>query len=171
MNSKPAPTFQCQFCGKTKERRLCRTKDGRHTSYDKGQRFCSTTCGYKGRKWRPINPNGYTHSTGYIRLHFRGGKTRFQHQVVMEEMLGRPLRKGENVHHKDGNRIHNNPSNLELWVKKQPPGQRVIDKVDFAIEILRLYPEFAAKKGFELREIEVPNGNGATLVQAALSPS
>jgi HNH endonuclease len=74
----------------------------------------------------------------------------------MSEQLGRPLAKGENVHHKDGDRLNNALDNLELWTKKQPPGQRVIDKVDFAIEMLTLYPEFARARGYELRPIHEP---------------
>ena len=69
----------------------------------------------------------------------------------MAKRLGRPLNKNENVHHKDGDRLNNSFGNLELWVKMQPPGQRVVDKVAFAIEILRLYPEFAVQAGVELR--------------------
>ncbi len=153
MGRKPPPTFQCQLCGKTKERYLCRTKDGRHTSYNMKQKFCSKECGWKGRPWRPISPEGYIHSSGYRRLHLRGGKKAFQHRVFMAETLGRPLKKFENIHHKDGDRLNNSPSNLELWVKMQPPGQRVIDKVAFAIEILTLYPEFAKAAGVRLEHI------------------
>lgn len=154
MGHEPPPTFQCAFCGKTKEYRRCYTKEGRPTGYDKTQRFCSVECGYKGRKHRPINENGHVHSTGYRRLHFRGGKKAYQHRVLMEKLLGRPLRKGENVHHKDGDRLNNAPDNLELWSKMQPPGQRVVDKVQFAVEILTLYPEFARTAGYELRPIK-----------------
>lgn len=75
----------------------------------------------------------------------------------MAEMLGRPLYKGENVHHKDGDRLNNETSNLELWSKMQPPGQRVVDKVAFAIEILTLYPEFAKAAGVELLQLSSPN--------------
>lgn len=75
----------------------------------------------------------------------------------MEEMLGRPLRKGENVHHRDGNRTNAAPENLELWTTKQPPGQRVVDKVAFAIEMLRLYPEFAREAGVMLVELDHPS--------------
>jgi hypothetical protein len=32
----------------------------------------------------------------------------------MEQKLGRPLAKGEVVHHRDHNRLNNDPSNLEL---------------------------------------------------------
>ena len=47
----------------------------------------------------------------------------------MAEMLGRPLTKDESVHHKDGNRLNNDASNLELWSRWQPAGQRVSDKL------------------------------------------
>lgn len=36
------------------------------------------------------------------------------HRVLAEELLGRPLRKGEIVHHKDGNKLNNSLDNLEV---------------------------------------------------------
>lgn len=130
-----------------------KTKDGKHSSYDKSQKFCSKECGWKGRAWRPISEEGHVHSSGYRRLHLRGGKKIYQHRKIMINKLGRDLRKGENIHHKDGDRLNNAPDNLELWVKMQPPGQRVVDKVQFAIEILTLYPEFARSAGYKLHQI------------------
>lgn len=63
----------------------------------------------------------------------------WQHRLVMEEKLGRPLRGIENVHHINGVRTDNQPENLELWVIKQPPGQRPEELVTWANEILEMY--------------------------------
>lgn len=154
MGQRPPPTFQCEFCGATKERRRFRLKDGKKLGYDYSTRFCSKACGYKGRKWRPINPNGHIHSSGYVRLHLKGGGKQLMQRAVMEKTLGRKLLRLETVHHKDGNKLNNAPENLELWSKAHPAGQRVIDKVQFAIEILTLYPDFAKAAGYELRPVE-----------------
>ena len=39
---------------------------------------------------------------------------RHAHRVVAEEKIGRPLEKGEVVHHKDENKLNNDPDNLEV---------------------------------------------------------
>jgi hypothetical protein len=57
----------------------------------------------------------------------------------MQEMLGRELFPDENVHHINGVRDDNRPENLELWSTSQPSGQRIPDKVEWALEILRRY--------------------------------
>lgn len=77
--------------------------------------------------YKPAHPNA--HASGYIH----------EHVAVMSEILGRPLRKGETVHHKNGRRDDNSPRNLELWASSHPPGQRVADLVGWAREILALY--------------------------------
>ena len=38
----------------------------------------------------------------------------YEHRVVAAAKIGRPLRKGEVVHHIDGNRQNNDPSNVEV---------------------------------------------------------
>ena len=62
-----------------------------------------------------------------------------EHRLVMSQAIGRPLEKFENVHHVNGVRDDNRLENLELWNTYQPSGQRVPDKVTWAVEILRLY--------------------------------
>lgn len=41
-----------------------------------------------------------------------------EHRRVAEEMLGRPLKKGEVVHHEDENKRNNDPSNLKVFASQ-----------------------------------------------------
>jgi hypothetical protein len=75
--------------------------------------------------------SGYVDSNGYRRI-----GNRKEHRIIMEQILGRSLLPTEEVHHKNGIRTDNRPDNLELWSRSQPPGQRVADQVQWAIEVL-----------------------------------
>ena len=90
---------------------------------------------------RPLKyPCGYILPTGYVAvaLCFRDADGQWQrgykyaHRVVMEEVLGRPLRSDEHVHHADGDKQNNRPDNLFVLPASSHPsvslreGRRVL---------------------------------------------
>lgn len=82
-------------------------------------------------------------TNGYLRVFTEDGWI-LEHRLVMGRALKRTLRSDEQVHHRDGDKLNNELSNLELWVRHQPTGVRVEDAVAWAREILVRYGGNAA---------------------------
>lgn len=115
--------------------------------------FCSRSCSAKvltteGHGGRPsarigdtkLSAEGYTmeyvgkdnplgDGRGWVR----------QHRLIMASVIGRKLESWETPHHANGIRSDNRPENLELWITSQPSGQRAIDLLAWAREIIATY--------------------------------
>lgn len=148
-----ANLYVCLFCGKEFPRIKCHMHNpnkpfccpSHANKYNKGTLGLvgDKASGWKGGKrksgrgyisvWDPTHPNAN-----------KGGCI-LEHRLVMEKLIGRPLLQQETVHHKNGIRNDNRPENLELWTTQHGKGQKVIDKIKEAKEILRLYEPNALK--------------------------
>ena len=129
---KPEIWGECPQCGKEFSRkRRVRSKTvgnklaGHETGYTR-QTYCSGTC----RNLARGPSKGFLDKRGY-RIVGMGRRENYrpEHHLVMEKMIGRPMMKGETVHHKNGKRSDNRPENLELWSSRHGKGQRVDDRV------------------------------------------
>jgi endogenous inhibitor of DNA gyrase (YacG/DUF329 family) len=118
-------TRPCSICGKD----VTRNPSGMLSVV-----FCGMACASIGKRERfrlmniEMNPDRMTPETrAKLREANLGkgeGKTytktygRHTHRIVAEQKLGRPLKKGEVIHHKDENILNNDPDNLEVFASQ-----------------------------------------------------
>lgn len=92
----------------------CGTDFVRRKSYGGAKRYCSQQCSYANRtganggNWkggRSFDKAGYAYVT-------RKGRHIFEHRIIAEKALGRPMKATETVHHINGDILDNDPRNL-----------------------------------------------------------
>lgn len=67
----------------------------------------------------PMRPGGWRQTSTYESCMGLNGKRTYKHRVSAEQKYGRALKKGEVVHHIDGNRQNNNPENLSVMTRSR----------------------------------------------------
>jgi hypothetical protein len=97
----------------------------------------SERLGEKANRWKGGRPifGGYAHR--YMPDHPKATESRpyvQEHRLVMEKQLGRYLESYEIVHHKDGDRLNNDPDNLVVKTR----GKHVSDHFKASHEVLKL---------------------------------
>lgn len=107
-----------------------------------------------------------TNKKGYVEEKTDSGWLR-QHRIVMESAIGRKLLSHELVHHKDGNKSNNSPSNLEIevWGEHTKTHHLGSKRKGSALRNIRIAFEFKRTAKLSIKkaeEIKARYANGET---------
>lgn len=118
-------TTACLECGKPIEKAHLKVKWETERRYKAARaKFCNKTCSNRwnarnraNTKYRRLTTRGYVEV--WMPDHPMAQKNGYlmEHRLVMAEHLGRPLERGEVVHHKNEDKTDNRIENLELLSK------------------------------------------------------
>ncbi len=142
--------FNCEYCADefSLYPSTVKYREGRGNKI----RFCSVHC-YRTAtvnepKGRAINPKGYWVREGYKIISTGPNVGKYEHRILMENIVGRPLLSNEVVHHKNGNGLDNGPENLELLDKREHMSRHAFAKrLEFNCDV--------CAETFTLRESQV----------------
>ena len=108
------------LCDKCYRARMTGDMGALNVNYKGGRHIDSQGYARVLRKWPSPHTNRYI----------------LEHRVIMEAYLGRPLLRGETIHHKNGIKTDNRLANLELWTNNHSDGQRYEDLTEAQLETM-----------------------------------
>lgn len=121
--------YQCDRCNKEGETTFQSYNKGQRRHNNNGKTFCQP-CAAHLKNW-----NGGIQWTedGYKNIRVAKGKYKREHRLVVEQSIGRQLKKEEIVHHIDGDKLNNQLDNLALCKNKSEH-----QKAHYSLEIIAL---------------------------------